>query len=355
MTTAEKQVSVTESKNLELALDRLVFTRTLTTDQARAVHEAYLDATGASPPAAAGAAEPVRRSLTSKLAELGAYLGAALMVAAGAVAVGQQWDVIHRAGQVALLLVLAAALVGAGLVVVRFARRSGSRSSLTERSVLRRLASTLLTLGAAATAGGVVVAMLPAHFGNRDVASTDVGRALVVAAVISATILVLAHLVAPSALEGMALYAAVLAASGGVLLMLGADTDTPIKFVFFLVGVGWSLLATFTRAITVPTLATTLGLATAFLAANIGESAGSRQAFLAALVAIGVGVYLARPSWPYVVVAMLSAVTLTVSVLGPAFGPALALLAAGFVLLVFAGAVLLFQRRRKDPDRRDGL
>jgi hypothetical protein len=239
------------------------------------------------------------------------------------------------------------------LVVVVFARRARSQSTPTEQSVLRRLASTLLTLGAAATAGGVIVAMLPAHFGNTDVGITDVGRALVVASLISATLLVLARVVAPSALEGMALYAALLATSGGVLLIIEPDTDTPAKFVFFVVGVGWALLATFTGAITVPTLATTLGLATAFFAANIGPEAGSRQVFLAVLVAIGVGVYLARPSWPYVVVAMLSAVTLTVSVLGPAFGPALALLAAGFVLVVFAGAVLLYQRRRRDPDRRD--
>ena len=177
--------------------------------------------------------------------------------------------------------------------------------------------------------------------------------ALVAASLVSLAILVAARIFSPSAFVEMALYAAVLGISGGVLLCTGSPSETAVKTTLFAVGLSWALLATFSRAFTVPPLATVLGLALAFFAANIGAGATSRDLFLSALVIVGVAVYLLRPSWPYVVVAMLSAVTLTVSLLGDAYGPAIALLAAGVVLLAFAGAVLLLQRRHRVVDVRE--
>jgi hypothetical protein len=349
MTTTKSPSAQTENDGLDLVLRRLVLRGTLTNDQARSVHEAYLDEVG--PPRVA---TPERHGLAargwaSKLAELGGYLGAALMAAAGAVVIGQQWSDMSRVGQVTLLLGLALAFVAVGGAIAALSHRREAKSTQTVQSMMRRLCSTLLTLGAAAAAGGVVVALLPATWPGTDVTASEVGRALLAAAVAAAAVLLIARIVAPSALAEAALYGAVLGASGSVLLLMGADTETPPKTVFFMVGVGWAVLATFSHVVTVPSLAAALGLVTAFYAAIVGEEAWSRNTFLGILVAVGIAVYLARPSWPYIAAAMLSAVALTVSVLGDRFGPALALLAAGFVLLAFAGAVLLVQRRRGAP------
>jgi len=286
----------------------------------------------------------------SRLAELGAYLGAALMVASGAVVLGQQWNALNQPGQVELLLGLSLLLVAAGAIVVGLSRSRADTYSVTGQAILRRLSGTLLTLGAAAAAGGIVVAILPT---SGEISESEVGRALVAASLVSLAILVAARIFSPSAFVEMALYAAVLGISGGVLLWTGSPSETAVKTTLFAVGLSWALLATFSRAFTVPPLATVLGLALAFFAANIGAGATSRDLFLSALVIVGVAVYLLRPSWPYVVVAMLSAVTLTVSLLGDAYGPAIALLAAGVVLLAFAGAVLLLQRRHRVVDVRE--
>jgi hypothetical protein len=344
MTATRTLPPLTENEGLDLALRRLVLSGTLTNEQARAVHEAYVDEVGPPPPAAEPSGR--QRSWASRLAEIGGYLGAALMAAAGAVAIGNNWEEISRTGHIALMVVLASLLVAAGLVLVGVRRRAAVRSG-AEESILRRLASTLLTLGAAAAGGAVMVAMLPTTGpASESVTSSEVGRALLIAAVVAGGILVLARALAPSAFAELALFGAILAASTGICLVGDVDSFNLWATVFFVVGLGWALLATFSKVVTVPTLTASLALFTAFYAGVVGEG-WVRNTLLGTLVGVGILVYLIRPSWPYVAAAMLAAVTLTVIVLGDAFGAALALLAAGLVLLLFAGAVLLVQNRRK--------
>jgi hypothetical protein len=115
------------------------------------------------------------------------------------------------------------------------------------------------------------------------------------------------------------------------------------RVLFFCLGVGYAALALTTRMLTVPTLGLVLGLATA-LVASVGGTTDSRV--LLAVLALGCfAAYLVRPRWPLVSAAMLAAVALTFSVVGDAFGPAVAMLVSGVLLLLLtAGALVLRQR-----------
>jgi hypothetical protein len=113
------------------------------------------------------------------------------------------------------------------------------------------------------------------------------------------------------------------------------------------IGLAWALVGTFTSLMRTEILVTCLGLLLAlFASATIAEEAWSQRLALATLIVVSLAVYLARPLWPYIATATVAAVVLTVTWVGEAVGPAMALLAAGLVFLVLAGAALMLHRRR---------
>jgi hypothetical protein len=328
---------------LDSALRQLVEAGELTPVQAQRVHDTYnvesatVEGTTPAPPGPSGWAR--------RLIEVGAYLGAALVAAGGAIIVGQQWQDLGRSGQLVLLAALTVAFGAAGAVVAWADHRRDEPDA--DRAVLRRLASTLLTLAAAATAGFVAVAYLPAA-GEGSPSDARAGWMFLTIAAATGAVLVVTRLGAPSALAEIGLYGAVLAVPTGLLFFVNLpdSRDVPplAAVLFAAVGVGYAAVASTTRVLTVPVLGTVLGLGTALIAAG-GDSTTSRV--LLAVLAVGCfAAYLARPRWPFVATAMLAAVILTFVVVGDAFNPAVAMLVAGMALLALTAGALLLQRRR---------
>ncbi|MFZ0324547.1 MAG: hypothetical protein WAN48_10490 [Actinomycetes bacterium] len=330
-----------ELHTLDSALERLVGSGDLTDVQAHRVHDAFA-AEVVTPAAAEAVLTPRPSSLASRLIEVGAYLGAALVAAGGALVVGQRWDELGHSGQVVLLAVLALVFGAVGLVVVAVDRR---RPLAEDHAVIRRLASTMFTLTAVAAAGLVLRLYLPDRGGVDD---TRLGWMFLTIAVVSGAILVGARFLAPSALAEIGLYGTVLAVPLGLMFVFNLpDSDWMAQagmVTFFAVGAAWAAMATWTKVLTVPMLGTVLGLGTA-LFASLGGTTTSKV--LLAVLAVGsFAVYLVQPRWPWVTAAMLAAIFFTFAIVGDAFGGPVAMLVAGLLLLVLAALALMLQRRR---------
>ena len=217
--------------------------------------------------------------------------------------------------------------------------------NLPNGDTLRRLAGTLFTLGAGAAFGTVMVAMLSEQ---AVVTEFEAGRATLVGAGAAFAVLIVARVLAVSALDELALFAAVVGMVIGALVMTIEDSDDAariLQWTLLTTGMAWALVGTYTALLRNRALAAALGLALAlFGGAAVAENPWSHRIALLTLVAVTLGVYLTRPSWPYITAAIIAAVVLTVTWVGEALGPALALLSAGVVVLVLAGGALYLHR-----------
>ena len=248
---------------------------------------------------------------TSHLVEVVAYLGAALVLAAGALFLVQEWGSLAFAARVSLLAVVALVLVVAGSLVSRVPAGAAPLRDATQ-DLRRRLAGTLLTGAALAVAflvGHVVDQLTNPQF--PDIywpAVAGAGAGVLVAAV--------GHRVAPTAAGVVGILAGLVTAT----VTLVDDIDTvgsqgdAIGVALALLGIGWLVLTErgYFRELVV---ARSLGVALMLLAAQIPVLDGSHQwlgYLLTALVAAGgIAVYLGKAAWPYLAVAVL-AVTLVV-------------------------------------------
>jgi hypothetical protein len=325
------------------ALRPLVASGELTTAQAEAVVRALAERQVG---AAAQGAVSERSGWLARVGEIAAYLGAALLVSGMVSIVGQHWTDLGRSGQIWLLAVIAALLGMAGLAVTGF---RGSRPSDDEAEVLRRLSSTLLVLSTAAVAGLLARVFVPA-VGDFD--QTRGGWMLITIAVVCGLLLVGVRLSAPSALDEVGLLGVVLAFTAGVLLVVGfTDQGDYVTAPILVVGLGWAFIATSTRALTVPTLGLTLGLAAALWASLVGDGDAANKLMTATLALVCFATYLVRPAWPWLAVALIAAVAFTLMVVSPVASPAVTLIVAGVVLLVLAATAFALQRRRVGPAR----
>lgn len=328
-----------DAQALDTALHQLVGSGQLSDTQAQQVHEAFVSEHMRiqSAPAPATTTHP-SQGWASRLIEVGAYLGAALVAAGTVLVVRQQWHELGHVGQLAVLGSVALVLGVTGMVVAALARRRGENAP--DHAVLRRLSSTLLTLAAAVTAGFVLRAFMAT---NGDVDESRVGWMFLTIAATSGLILVATRVVAPSAFAEIGLFGALLAVPAGIVWLAGPpDSPTLGMVLFYCVGIGYAALAILTRMVTVPTLGIGLGLATALIA-SVGDTTTSRVLLLLLAAGCFAG-YLARPRWPLVTTAMVAAVAFTFSIVGDTFGPAVAMLVAGLVLLVLTGVALLLRR-----------
>jgi hypothetical protein len=319
--------------------DRLVATGDLTEAQARTVVAALRDADQTQPGAARA-----RSGLAGRLAEIGAYLGASLVVAAGVVVVAQQWQEMGYAVRVTVMAATTLALLAAAVVLVGFAHGRSWRD-VTNGATLRRLCGTVFTLAALASFGTVLVAMLS---GQETVSEAETATAFIVAGAVAFVILVAARLRADTPLTELGLVAASVAVVAGVIQLRFTDQPVAIQWTLLAVGLAWAMTGTFTRLLQHQTLVTSLGLVLAlFGAATVAETEWSQRLALVTLMVVALAIYLVRPSWPYITAATVSAVVLTVTWVGAAVGAAVALLVAGLVVLVLAGAALWLHNRRR--------
>jgi hypothetical protein len=292
---------------------------------------------------AAGVPAAAARPWLPRLAEVGAYLGAALLASGAMLIIGQNWRAIGWSGQVILLAGLAVAFAVAGVAVSVFGVRE--YGGVRARAVMRRLASTLFVLGTASV-GGLVLRLFVPERG--DMTDARVGWMLVTAGAVCALLLIGVRRVAPSALDEIALLGAVIATTAGVLvLVVNPDVNPALAMVpLFVLGLAWAFLAMLTQALTVPTLGVCLGLLVSLYACAGAGDQTVAEVLLAVLAVIAFTVYVLRTSWPWVVAALVSAVAFTVVVVGNAMNMAVALLFAGVVLLVLAAAAFAVQRHR---------
>lgn len=321
--------------------EHLVTDHVLSPEQARVVLAALAEEQPVAPP-------PTRAPWAARFAEIGAYLGAALVAAAGAVVVGQQWAEMSYALRVGVLGMTTLVLVAAALGVI-WVRGTRAWQDVPNGDTLRRLAGTLFTLGAASAFGTVMAAMLSEQ---EYVSEFEAGRATLIGASTAFAILVVARLLAVSALGELALFGAMVGMVAGVLAMTTEDSDysaNVMQWTLLAAGLTWALVATYTRLLRNRTLGAALGLALAlFGAATIAESPWSHRLASLTLVTVALAVYLTRPSWPWITAAIIAAVVLTVTWVGEAVGAALALLAAGVVVLILAGGALYLHLHRKE-------
>lgn len=276
-----------------------------------------------------------------KLVEVVAYLGAALVLAAGFLFVVRTWDDLGDVGQVSFLSAVALVLAVAGAFTVPpRVRETGGGTD-----VRRRLSGTLLT-GSALAAGfavGVAIAVFT------DAAFHDVYWPGVVGGLVVIAVAALGYRGSPTAVGLVAMI-------GGALdvgLEIGSSLATTpsleplgVGVAAFSIGAAWVLLTelgVFDQVV----VARALGVAATIFGAQVTSFTDhwSWWGYLLSVViaVVGVWLYLTRLAWPYLAGAVI-AVTLVVPEAvtdwtGNSLGVVGGVLVAGITLLLasFAG------------------
>ena len=274
----------------------------------------------------------------ARLAELAAWFGAALVLAAAGLFLAEGWNDLAQGQQAAALGGIAAVLAAVGTVVRQLlVRRPGG--ALTDDAA-RRLGSAMLS-GAAVSACFAVALFVDATDGVAYGDWPGVAGALVLVATGAA-----AYRLVPSAAGQLTLAAGLFALVPYSLELGHGRIDLWMGVVELLLAAGWLALAEL-GAFRERLVATALGSGWALLGAQLALVDGDHAwlgYLLTALVAVaGFAEYLRTLRWPYVAAAVV-AVTLVVPEAvtdwtDGTVGPAGAVLLAGLALLgaAFAG------------------
>lgn len=269
---------------------------------------------GSAPAVPAAAA----RGGMSALVEVVAYLGGALVLAAGALFAVELWDALSFGTRVVTVALVAAALLGGGVGVVA-GHAHAVRERLDGADSRRRLASTLLTGGALAVA--VLVGMLVDRAGGTpsyDATVLDppaLDWTLVAASLAGLVVAVAAYaLLAGSAVGVLGIGAALTTLVAALTGPLGGDPGLVAAGVYGALAVAW-LVVTERGLLREATLARVLGLLVALGAAQAPVVEGDLEvvgyALTALLAVVGTVVYLRRGAWPHLAIAVV-AVTVVV-------------------------------------------
>ena len=245
-----------------------------------------------------GSRGPAAGQGMSKLVEVVAYLGGALVLAAGVLFLATTWDDLSGTGQVVALAVVALVLGIAGF--------TAADRDQPEHHVRRRLGGTLLT-GSAVAAGfavGLVVDL-----------STDLGSSWpsVAGSLVAAVVAAIAYRWCSTAVGLVGILGGTLGAVLGLADQVGNDEALYVGVASFVVAVGWLALAEI-GVFEQPTVARVLGSVVALFGAQVAAFSDTAVVgYLLCVVVVGAGVwlYLTRLDWPYLAGAVL-AVTLVV-------------------------------------------
>jgi hypothetical protein len=329
---------------LSEALDALVSRGTISTEQRAAILAEVSPAAtmpeGLRFPGPTPASVRRHRSLSEVLIEVGLYVGGALVIAAAVVLAGQNWGSMSLGVQIAVLAVTALACGAVALVVAHGAGPGSAR---------RRLAGVLF-VGAAGSAAGTTALLV-----GEDADATGIAAFAVALAVLAG-----AHLVASSTITELGMFVASFglvqstieafrpeAVSDFYYEMTTYDRYAPLAVVVF--GVTWALVGS--RRLAHRELAVLVGMAVAMMSALpiIGESStrGVGMALMGLLAVLGFWRFLADGYWPWLAAAIASVTALVFWAVGGADRPALAILAAGLVMLGCSALGMLVARRRR--------
>lgn len=256
----------------------------------------------------------------SALVEVVAYLGAALVLAAGSLFAVEFWGDLGFASQVGVLAVMLVALGAAGVATI-----SGHVAEVREGGAesRRRLASTLLVGAAASGAAltGLVAdrAGVPNGYDSVTYAQDGVDWITASACLVGLVLVLVGRRLADSALATLGLFV-VLTTLVPALVDTG-DEGLALAVALLVVAVAWVLLLEVGRlAAGHLTLGRLLGAGLALFAAQVpvmwSSGEGGDLSWLGYLLTVVVavvatGAYLARSAWPYLAVAVL-AVTVVV-------------------------------------------
>ncbi len=348
--------TVSASSPLDAALADLVRDGTLTRFQADAVvvaWSAHAEAPSAhAEPALTAAAptappQPALPAWRGRLLEAAVYLGAAFVLAAAGIMVGQQWDTFDRTVQIALISGLTALGLVAGLVVAVPVRPVRGAPLAPEHAIRRRSASVILTATAALASGATAVVL-----GDSEVTG-------VAAAGVALLVMALTEVVAPSVLSEMALFGAgflLMATIPAALLPLptgGAfdEHDWETRDLIsggLLMGFGATWAWVLVRWLRHRTLGVALGLALYLIGAmtTTGLTTTPAVVAMAVLAVATLLTYLRDPEWPWIAATVIASTALVFLIAGDTLGPAFAFLVAGLVLLGGVALAVLLQRRR---------
>lgn len=285
--TAERVVRALEAEGL-LVLD--------SEDRSRAVVERALGADEAVSARAPG---------MPKLVEVVAYLGGALVLAAGFLFLLQSWDDLGDVGQVSFLAAVAVVLGVAGAVTA-----AGQKSAAGD--IRRRLGSTLLTGSALAAGFAVGVAIDVSSDSQFDEVYWPAAAGGLVVAAGSA----LAYRFASTAVGLVGMLGGLLTAVTNVASSLGGVDDEAfgVGASVFAVAVAW-LALTELGVFDQQTIARTFGVIVALFGGQVTSFTEERSwvgyLLMVVIAVVGVWLYLTRLDWPYLAGAVI-AVTLVV-------------------------------------------
>jgi hypothetical protein len=284
-----------------------------------------------------------------QLVEVVAYLGGALVLAAGALFVVREWASLGFGTRVAFLAVVALVLAVAGTVV---ARTQGAPASLREprHDLRRRLAGTLL-VGAAIGASFLVGQVLD-HLG--DYPYPDVYWPVVAGGAAAVLGSAVGYRFAPTALGLLGMLVGTMVVVMNLMDRLGQDQGVWGGVVLFAVAVVW-LGLTERDVFREQTVARSLGVALALLGGQMPVMDGGDLDWIgylltAVVAGAGIWLYLVRLAWPYLAAAVV-AVTLVVPEAVTdwtqgSLGVVGAVLVAGITLLLASFAGYRIRERR---------
>jgi hypothetical protein len=240
-----------------------------------------------------------------RLVEVVAYLGGALVLAAGFLFVLRSWDDLGDVGQVSFLAAVALVLAVAGGFTV-------PGSAARESDLRRRLSGTLLT--GSSLAAGVAAGVALEVFSDRRFGDVYWPAVLGGAVVIAGSGLAYRFSSTAVGLVAMVGGGLDLATNFGSGLATSSYEALGVGAAVFTVAVVWVLL-TELRAFDQQTIARALGVVVAVVGAQIASFAEHQSwvGYLMSVVIVGVGVwlYLSRLDWPHLAGAVV-AVTLVV-------------------------------------------
>ncbi len=250
------------------------------------------------PPAPLGGARGLPR-----LVEVVAYLGAALVLAAGALFLVQEWGSLRFGSRVALLAVVTLVLLGAGAATARVPA-DGPALDDPRHDVRRRLAGALLTFAALAAA------FLAGHVVERLVGPgpENVYWPAVIGGLVGALLAAAGYRVARGAVAQVGLVAGLLTAVGNLASAVDGYEAEAVGISLLALGLAW-LAGTERRWFREAMVARALGVAVALVGAQApvvaGEHAWLGYLLTAAIVLGGVVAYLRVLAWPYLAAAVI--------------------------------------------------
>ncbi len=241
-----------------------------------------------------------------RLVEVVAYLGAALVLAAGALFMLQQWGTLAFGTRVALIAVVAVVLAASGVVTLRLADgRAALRGAGAD--LRRRLTSTLL-VGAAVSAA-FLVGLVWDHQLPESQVFPSIYWPLVAGAMTLVVGSAVSYLAAPSVLGQAGMVTGVVMAAMNLIDGLAPDrTGNYIGLAFFGLGAVWLVLTevgAFREATIGRGIAAGLALFGGQVPVMDDATPGLGYLLTGVVVVAGVALYLRHVAWPYLAAGVL--------------------------------------------------